>query len=69
MSLFDNSAWLAFGFSMALAPISIAVAISESYIIIAVLLGFIINKEKLHKHQIIGLIFAIISAIYLASSI
>lgn len=69
MSLFDNGAWLAFGFSMAFAPISIAVAISESYIVIAVLLGFFINKEKLKTHQIIGLIFAIISAIYLGYSI
>lgn len=69
MSLFDNSAWLAFGFSMALAPISIAVAISESYIIIAVLLGYFVNKEKLRKHQIVGLVFALISAIYLASSL
>ncbi len=69
MSLFDNAAWLAFGFSMVLAPISIAVAISESYIIIAVLLGFFVNKEKLLKHQIIGIILALISAIYLATTI
>jgi len=69
MSLFDNSAWLAFGFAMALAPISIAVAISESYIIIAVLLGYFVNKESLRKHQIIGLILALISAIYLATSL
>jgi len=69
MSLFDNVAWLAFGFAMVLAPISIAVAISESYIIIAVLLGLFINKEKLRKHQIISLIFAIISAVYLSSTI
>ena len=69
MSIFDNSAWLAFGFSMVFAPIAIAVAISESYIIIAVLLGYFVNKEKLRKHQIIGLVLSIISAIYLASSI
>lgn len=69
MSLFDNSAWLAFGFSMVLAPISIAVAISESYIIIAVLLGYFVNKEKLRKHQIWGLVLALISAIYLVFSL
>ncbi|MFA5992544.1 MAG: EamA family transporter [Candidatus Pacearchaeota archaeon] len=69
MSLFDNVAWLAFGFAMVFAPISIAVAISESYIIIAVLLGFFVNKEKLKLHQIIALIIAVISAIYLATSI
>lgn len=69
MSIFDNTAWLAFGFAMALAPISIAVAISESYIIIAVLLGFFINKERLRNHQTIALIVSLISAVYLASSL
>jgi len=66
MSLFDNVAWLAFGFSMVLAPIAIVVSISESYIIIAVLLGMFVNKERLKKHQIIGLILALVSAIVLA---
>mgnify|MGYP001589684440 FL=1 len=69
MSVFDNAAWLAFGFSMVFAPISIAVAISESYIVIAVLLGYFVNKEKLKKHQIIGLVLSVISAVYLASSV
>jgi uncharacterized membrane protein len=54
---------------MTLAPISISVAISESYIIIAVLLGYFVNKEKLRKHQIIGLTLAIVSAVYLAFSL
>jgi len=39
MSVLDNGAWIAFAFSMLLIPIAIAVALSESYIIIAVLLG------------------------------
>ncbi|MEK6825323.1 MAG: EamA family transporter [Nanoarchaeota archaeon] len=69
MSIFDNTAWLAFGFSMVFAPIAIAVALSESYIIIAVLLGYFINKEKLKKHQIFGLVLSIISAVYLATSL
>lgn len=69
MSVFDNAAWLAFGFSMVFAPIAIAVAISESYVILAVLLGYFVNKEALHKHQIVGLVLSIISALYLASSV
>ena len=67
MVIADNVAWVAFAFAMALAPIGIAVALSESYIIIAVILGFLINKEKLQLHQKIGLIMAVISAIILAS--
>lgn len=67
MCFLDNIAWAAFAFAMTLAPIAIAVALSESYIIIAVLLGMFINKENLHAHQKIGLVIAIISAIVLAS--
>ncbi len=67
MCLLDNIAWVAFAFAMTIAPISIAVALSESYILIAALLGIYINKELLKKHQIVGLGLAIISAITLAA--
>lgn len=66
MSLFDKIAWVAFVFSMSLAPIAIATAFSESYIIITVLLGIFINREKLQTHQKVGLIGAVLSAIILA---
>lgn len=67
MSVLDNSAWIAFASAMALTPIAVVVALSDSYIIIAVLLGFFVNKETLHNHQKLGLGIAIISAIVLAS--
>ncbi len=67
MAISDNVAWVAFVFSMSLAPIAVAVALSESYIIIAVLLGLMINREKLQSHQKFGLIGAIITAIVLAA--
>jgi drug/metabolite transporter (DMT)-like permease len=38
MCLLDNIAWVAFAYAMVIAPIAIAVALSESYIVIAVLL-------------------------------
>lgn len=66
MSISDKVAWLAFVFSMTLAPIAVATALSESYIIVAVILGIAINKEKLQVHQKIGLIGAIITAVILA---
>lgn len=68
MSIADKIAWLAFVLSMSLVPIAIATALSESYIIIAVLLGIFISKERLAKHQKVALICAIILAIVLAGS-
>lgn len=66
MCIFDNAAWIGFAIAMTLAPIGITVALTESYIIIAVLLGVFINKEHLTRHQKVGMIIAIISAIILA---
>ena len=54
MCILDNIAWIAFAWAMTLAPIGIVVALSESYIIIAVLLGMFVNREFLRKHQKIG---------------
>lgn len=67
MSVADKAAWVAFAFAMSLAPIGVAVALSESYIIIAVLLGLAVNRERLLRHQKIGLAAAILAAITLAA--
>ena len=67
MCVFDNMAWIGFAIALTLAPIGITVALSESYIIVAVLLGMIVGKERLHHHQKIGLVLAVISAISLAA--
>ncbi len=66
MSIADKAAWLAYVASMTLIPIAVATALSESYIIIAVLLGIFVNKERLQRHQKIGLIGAIVAAVVLA---
>lgn len=68
MMLLDNMAWVAFTYGLVLAPIGIAVALSESYIIIAVLLGIFVSREKLERHQYIGLVIALIAAIILATT-
>ena len=67
MLVTDNAAWVAYAFSMSLISIGIATALSESYIIIAVLLGLAVNKERLERHQKIGLVVAVIAAITLAA--
>jgi len=66
VSTFDNLAWITFAFAASLIPIAIAVAISESYIALAALLGLLINREILMKHQKAGLVAALASAVLLS---
>lgn len=66
MSLIDNGAWVFYAFAASLAPISIVVPISESYVGLAVLLGIVVNKERILMHQKIGLAVAFASVVALA---
>lgn len=54
----DNGAWIAYATAALLIPISLTITISESYIIVTILLGVIINKEKLMKHQWVGVMIS-----------
>jgi len=56
-----------FAASMSLIPIAIAVSISESYVALAAILGILVNKERLMKHQKIGLVISIASVILLSA--
>lgn len=62
----DNVAWIAYAFAVIYIPISIAVTIGESYIILAVLLGIFFNQEKLKHHQYFGVTLAIGGVLLLA---
>jgi drug/metabolite transporter (DMT)-like permease len=62
----DNVAWVGYAFATSLMPISLTVAISESYIALAALLGFLLGKERLGSHQVFGAIVAITGAIGLS---
>jgi uncharacterized membrane protein len=66
MAISDNIGWLAYAFAMTVIPIAIATGISESSVIIAVLLGIFMNHEKLERHQKAGLVIALASAVTLA---
>ncbi|MBI2583444.1 MAG: EamA family transporter, partial [Candidatus Aenigmarchaeota archaeon] len=66
VAVLDNLAWIAFAGAMSIIPIVIAVALSESYIALAALLGLLINKERLFMHQKIGLFVVLLSAVALA---
>jgi len=67
MVISDNAAYVAFAFSLSLAPVGVAVALSESYIIVAVILGFIVGKERVLNHQKLGLAVAVFAAVILAA--
>ncbi|MFA6588634.1 MAG: EamA family transporter [Patescibacteria group bacterium] len=64
--IFDNLAWVAYATAVLVIPISITIAITESYIALAALLGIIINKERLQRHQYAGIIITLVAAITLA---
>lgn len=68
-SIADNLAWLCFGLAAVYIPISIAITVSESYIVLAALLGVFLNKEKLNKHQFAGIaiVFAGVTILSLIS--
>ena len=66
MAICENTAWVAYAVAMSLVPIAIATGLSESSIIIAVLLGIMVGKERLQRHQKIGLVGAVVAAIVLA---
>ncbi len=65
MSVFDNAGWVLYAYAMVMAPIAIVTTITESSIIVAIFLGLFINKEKLQRHQYIGITGAAICAIAL----
>jgi drug/metabolite transporter (DMT)-like permease len=68
-SLFDNAAWLSYAYAMTLIPISIATTITQSYIIMTVLLGVSVNKEKLNRHQVWGILLAIVGMLFLSATV
>jgi bacterial/archaeal transporter family protein len=65
----DNMAWVFYAAAASLIPIAIATTISESYVALAVLLGLFINKEKLERHQLAGVIIVVVSVLVLSLTV
>ena len=63
VSAIDLAAWLFYAFAVEKEELSITIAITESYIVIALILGVIINKEKIRPLQYMGATLAIIGSI------
>ena len=62
MGVFDTLAWLFFALALSSAYLSVTTAISESYVAIAMALGFWVNKEKIASHQKIGAAAALLAS-------
>ena len=67
LSIGDNLAWISYAFAVNYIPISIATTISEAYVALTVLLGIFVNREKIKKHQLIGVALAVIGVIALSA--
>lgn len=65
--LIGNASWISFAYATTFLPISIATAITEAYIALGVLLGVVVNRERLRPHQIVGVVCALIGVISLAA--
>ncbi len=53
MALFDSAAWLLFAIAVAGYKLSIIGAITQSYPVVAIALGFAVNKDKIALHQLV----------------
>ncbi len=62
MCIFDNFAWISIAIAASIIPIAIAFALSESYIALAALLGLVVNREVMLRHQKLGLALTLVSA-------
>ena len=67
VSFVDNAAWVCFAFAVITIPIAIAMALSESYVALAALLGVVVSKERLLNHQRLGVFVVIAGAVVLAA--
>jgi len=66
MAVADNAAWLGYSQASTLIPISIATALSETYVAFTLILGVAVNREKFRRHQYVGAALAIMGLIALA---
>lgn len=59
MGVIDTVAWILFAIAVRNNELAITVAITESYPAIGLMLGVMINKEKVALHQYAGAVLAV----------
>ncbi len=65
-SILDNLAWVSYATAVQTIPIAVTIAITESYVVLTSLLGIMWNKERLQRHQFVGVTVTLAAAITLA---
>lgn len=66
-SVLDNVAWVSYAAAVLVLPISLTVALTESYVALAAILGILVNRERFQRHQYTGIGLTIAAAIALAA--
>ena len=54
IGILDTLAWILFAFAVEKRELAVTIAITESYPAISLLLGIVVNKERISKYQIVG---------------
>jgi len=54
MIIIDITAWLCYSFALSQKELSIMTSITESFVVIAMILGIIFNKERIRPIQYLG---------------
>jgi len=66
MCVSDNLAWTCFAYATTMIPIGVATTVSECYVALDVLLGLVVNKERVKPHQKLGVAAAVCGLLILA---
>jgi len=63
MIIIDITAWLCYSFALSQKELSITTSITESFVVIAMILGIIFNKERIRPIQYLGAAGAVVCSI------
>jgi len=69
MGVIDAAAWVFYAIALSSQNLGVITAITESYVVIALILGVTINKEKITPHQYVGAVLAIVASVLLAMTL
>jgi drug/metabolite transporter (DMT)-like permease len=61
--IIDAVAWLCYAWATASQELSITIAISESFLVVAMFLGLVFNKEKISRLQYLGAAIALVCSL------
>lgn len=63
MVIIDLAAWVFFALAVSQKELAVTITITESYVVVAMMLGVLVNKEKLRLWQYLGAAVAVCSSI------